>query len=131
MQKMLACTLIVVLMLLAAGFAGGAHAAEAEEELASWYGPGLYGNPTASGEILAYGDYGAASLEYPLGTVLEVCYVGCTTVVVNDSGPYVAGRTLDLQQAPAEDIGLTAAGVDYVEAYPVAYVPVGYAAARQ
>ena len=90
--------------------------AEADTELASYYGPGLWGNTTASGEVLVYGDYGAASLEYPLGTVLRVCYVGCTTVVVNDRGPYVAGRSLDLQQAPAEDIGLTAAGVDYVEA---------------
>ena len=92
-----------------------ARPAEADVEYASWYGPGLHGNLTASGEVLAYGDYGAASLEYPLGTVLRVCYVGCTTVVVNDRGPYVAGRTLDLQQAPAEAIGLTTAGVDYVE----------------
>ena len=96
--------------------------AEADVEYASWYGPGLYGNLTASGEALVYGDYGAASLEYPLGTVLEVCYVGCTTVVVNDAGPYVASRTLDLQQAPAEDIGLTAVGVDYVDA-EVLYYP--------
>ena len=97
-------------------------AAEAETELSSWYGPGLYGNPTASGEVLAYGDYGAASLEYPLGTVLEVCYAGCATVVVNDVGPAAwTGRSLDLQQAPAEDIGLIYPGVDYVEAYPIGY----------
>lgn len=93
--------------------------AQADTELTSWYGPGLYGNLTASGEVLTYGDYGAASLEYPLGTVLQVCYIGCATVVVNDSGPYVGGRTLDLQQAPAKAIGLTHAGVDYVEAVPV------------
>ena len=90
--------------------------AEADTELASYYGPGLYGNLTASGDVLTYGDYGAASLKYPLGTVLRVCYVGCTVVVVNDRGPYVADRTLDLQQAPAEDIGLIYPGVDYVEA---------------
>ena len=95
---------------------GVSDEASADTELASWYGPGLWGNLTASGEVLVYGDYGAASLEYPLGTVLRVCYVGCAVVVVNDSGPYVAGRTLDLQQAPAEDIGLTVAGVDYVDA---------------
>lgn len=98
-----------------------ATSASADTEYASWYGPGLYGNLTASGEVLVYGDYGAASLEYPLGTVLEVCYVGCATVVVNDRGPYIAGRSLDLQQAPAEAIGLTAAGVDYVEAEVLGY----------
>lgn len=48
--------------------------------------------------------------------MLRVCYVVCTTVTVNDRGPYIAGRTLDLQQALAENVGLTTAGVDYVEA---------------
>ena len=115
---------LMLALMLTAGFS---EEASADTELASWYGPGLYGNQTASGEVLVYGDYGAASLEYPLGTVLEVCYAGdCVRVVVNDRGPYVAGRSLDLQQAPAEDLGLTLAGVDYVEAYPVGYTSVGF-----
>ncbi len=50
-----------------------------------------------------------------MGTVLEVCYADCTVVRVNDRGPYVGGRDLDLSQAAAEDIGLTASGVDVVE----------------
>ena len=84
--------------------------------VSSWYGPGLDGNLTASGEVFdPYTDYTAASLYYPMGTVLEVCYVDCAVVRVNDLGPYVAGRDLDLSQVAAEDIGLTAAGADVVE----------------
>ena len=89
--------------------------AQAEPLVASWYGPGFEGSPTASGEIYNYGDYTAASLYYPFGTQLEVCYETCTVVTVNDLGPYVAGRDLDLSQSAAEDIGLTYAGTDVIE----------------
>ena len=90
--------------------------ARAEALVSSWYGPGLEGNLTASGEVFdPYTDYTAASLTYPMGTVLEVCYVDCTVVRVNDRGPYVAGRDLDLSQAAAEEVGLTAVGTDVVD----------------
>ena len=90
--------------------------AQAEALVSSWYGPGLEGNLTASGEVFdPYSDYTAASLYYPMGTVLEVCYVECTVVRVNDLGPYVAGRDLDLSQAAAEDVGLTSVGTDVVD----------------
>jgi peptidoglycan lytic transglycosylase len=90
--------------------------ARAETLVSSWYGPGLEGNLTASGEVFdPYYDYTAASLYYPMGTVLEVCYVDCVVVRVNDLGPYVAGRNLDLSQVAAEDVGLTAVGTDAVE----------------
>jgi rare lipoprotein A len=90
--------------------------AHAEPMLSSWYGPGLEGNFTANGEVFdPYYDYTAASLYYPMGTVLEVCYVDCAVVRVNDLGPYVAGRDLDLSQVAAEDVGLTAVGTDTVE----------------
>ena len=90
--------------------------ARAEALVSSWYGPGLEGNLTASGEVFdPYTDYTVASLTYPMGTVLEVCYADCTVVRVNDLGPYAAGRHLDLSQVAAEDIGLTGAGTDVVE----------------
>lgn len=89
--------------------------ARAETMLSSWYGPSFEGAPTASGEPYNYGDYTAAHPYLPLGTQLEVCYAGCTVVTVNDRGPYAGGRDLDLSQAPAEDIGLTAAGVGAVD----------------
>ncbi|MDX5894824.1 septal ring lytic transglycosylase RlpA family protein [Rubrobacter radiotolerans] len=77
---------------------------------ASWYGPGFEGATTASGEPFDPGAYTAAHKELPFGTQLEVCYQGCVTVVINDRGPFVAGRDLDLSQAAAAAIGLTAAG---------------------
>ncbi len=90
--------------------------AAADTQLSSWYGPGFEGAPTASGELYNYGDYTAASLQYPLGTELLVSYGGnSTVVVVNDYGPYVAGREIDLSQSAAEAIGLTYAGTDYVD----------------
>ena len=90
--------------------------ASADTQLASWYGPGLEGNVTASGEVYNYGDYTATSLYYPLGTELLVTYGGYSVVVtVNDFGPYVAGRELDLSQSAAEAVGLTYTGADYVD----------------
>jgi rare lipoprotein A len=90
--------------------------AQAETMVASWYGPGFEGATTASGEVFdPYYDYTAAHPYLPMGTELEVCYVDCTVVRVNDRGPYVAGRDLDLSQAAAEEVGLTAVGTDVVD----------------
>jgi rare lipoprotein A len=90
--------------------------AGAEAMVSSWYGPGLEGNLTSSGEVYDYGDYTAAHPYLPLGTELLVSYGGESVVVtVNDRGPYVGWRDLDLSQAAAEEIGLTAAGTDVVD----------------
>ena len=88
--------------------------------LASWYGPGCEGQPTASGEIFDPQGFTAAHNTLPLGTELIVSYgARAVKVVVNDRGPYSAGRELDLSQGAAEYLGLTHAGVDYVD-YSVA-----------
>jgi rare lipoprotein A len=90
--------------------------AGAEAMVSSWYGPGLEGNLTASGEAFdPYNDRTAASLYYPMGTKLRVCYAECTVARVNDLGPYVGGVDLDLSQAAAEEIGLSATGTDVVD----------------
>lgn len=87
------------------------------EGLASWYGPGFEGNPTASGDIFDSSLYTAASKELPLGTWLFVQRNGRGVVVlVNDRGPYVGERILDLSRAAAEAIGLTGPGVGWVAA---------------
>lgn len=93
--------------------------AQAEPVLASWYGPGLQGNYTASGEIFNMYDYTAASPYLPFGTELQVCYTSCATVRVNDRGPYVAGRDLDLSYGAAQAVGLY--GVDYVDVTVLRY----------
>jgi len=81
------------------------------EGIASWYGPGFEGNPTASGQIFDPSLYTAASKELPLGSWLYVQHEGRGVVVlVNDRGPYVEGRILDLSHAAAQAIGITGLG---------------------
>ena len=94
----------------------GNDRAEAETVLASWYGAELQGSPTASGEPYNPWGYTAAHKTLPLGTELVVSYGGRSVqVTVNDRGPYVGGRDLDLSQGAATDLGLTSVGVDYVD----------------
>jgi rare lipoprotein A len=90
--------------------------AQAQPVMSSWYGPGFEGSPTASGEPYRAGEYTAAHPSLPFGTELLVTYGDQQTVVrVTDRGPFVAGRGLDLSQAAAEKLGLTAAGADAVD----------------
>jgi rare lipoprotein A len=105
------------LMLLACAFLMFSdERAEAEKALASWYGPGLQGLPTASGEPFDANGYTAAHKTLPLGTELLVSHEGrSVSVRINDRGPYVGGRELDLSQAAARDLGLMQTGTDYVE----------------
>jgi rare lipoprotein A len=95
----------------------GDDRAEATTGLASWYGPGFAGSPTASGDVFDPDGFTAAHKTLPFGTQLTVSYRGRSTqVVVNDRGPYSGGRDLDLSQGAAEYLGLTRAGlapVDY------------------
>jgi rare lipoprotein A len=108
--------LLWVLLLTCVFLAWGGDRAEAREGLASWYGPGFKGLPTASGEPFDPRGYTAAHKTLPLGTDLVVSYMGRSVeVTVNDRGPYAGARELDLSRAAARDIGLTRVGVDYVE----------------
>jgi len=108
--------LLWILLLFSAFLALGNDRAEAKTGLASWYGPGFEGLPTASGEPYDPYGYTAAHKTMPLGTDITVSYGGRTVeVTVNDRGPYVGVRELDLSQGAAEYLGLTRAGVDYVE----------------
>ncbi|MDQ3303271.1 MAG: pesticin C-terminus-like muramidase [Actinomycetota bacterium] len=114
-------------VLLACGFLVlGADRANAEEVLASWYGPGYQGLPTASGEPYDASGYTASHKSLPFGTPLEVSYGGKSVLVtVNDRGPFTEDRGLDLSQAAAQELGLMGAGVDYVEVDYPSDVPSG------
>jgi rare lipoprotein A (peptidoglycan hydrolase) len=82
--------------------------------LASWYGPGFVGQHTASGEVYHRDDLTAASRNLPLGTRVQVTNLNTGRAVVvriNDRGPYVHGRGIDLSQRAAERIGLNHSGV--------------------
>ena len=82
--------------------------------LTSWYGAYHHGRTTASGETFNQYALTAAHKTLPFGTRLRVCLQGCTTVRVNDRGPYSGGRELDLSKAAADAIGLTSQGVGHV-----------------
>lgn len=92
------------------------HAAECHNWVASWYGTES-GNRTANGERFDGTSLTAAHKTLPFGTKLKVTYQGkSVTVRVNDRGPSIRGRTLDLSKAAADKVGLTKAGVGKVMA---------------
>jgi len=85
---------------------------------ASWYGPGFHGRETASGETFDQHALTAAHRTLPLGTEATVTNLETgqsVQVTINDRGPYVPGRQLDLSQAAAQQIGLTKKGVAKVK----------------
>jgi rare lipoprotein A len=81
--------------------------------VASWYGPGFNGHRTSSGEIYDQEDLTAASIVFPLGTRLLVTDLSdsrSVEVTVNDHGPYVKGRELDLSARAARVLGMIGPG---------------------
>lgn len=86
---------------------------------ASWYGPGFHGRKTANGEKFNMYAMTAAHKTLPLGTMIKVTNKdnGEELVVrVNDRGPYIKGRVLDLSRGAAAKLGFEDQGV-----IPVAY----------
>ena len=81
---------------------------------ASWYGPGFFGNRTASGEVLRPGTLTAAHRNLPFGTMVRVTNLsnGRSTVVrINDRGPFHGRRVIDVAHGAAQQLGLTASGI--------------------
>ena len=92
--------------------------ANTEVGVASWYGEDFHGNPTASGEIYDMNGFTAASRDLPLGTKLKVTNLRnhrSLVLRVNDRGPYIPGRFLDVSKAAAEQLGFMRAGLARVE----------------
>jgi hypothetical protein len=78
---------------------------------ASYYGPGLYGNPVACGGTLTPSTVGVAHKTMPCGTKLTLRYRGRSVKVkVIDRGPYVAGREFDLTYATKQKLGFGSTG---------------------
>ncbi len=85
-----------------------------QQGVASWYGPGFHGRRTASGERFNQHDLTAAHKKLPLGTRVVVTNLRngkSVEVEINDRGPYVRGRILDLSRAAAEQIDMKHSGV--------------------
>ena len=79
--------------------------------LASWYGPGFHGRLTANGEVYDQMGFTAAHKTLPFGTRMRVCYQDCINVRINDRGPYIGQRELDLSYGAAKAVGLVQPGV--------------------
>lgn len=82
--------------------------------VASWYGPRFHGKLTANGEIYNQMALTAAHKTLPFGTVLRITNLenGKTALVrINDRGPYIQGRSLDLSKGAALNLGMMHEGV--------------------
>ena len=86
--------------------------------VASYYGPGFHGRRTANGETFNMNALTAAHRTLPFGTKLKVTNLNngqFAIVRVNDRGPYVGGRVIDLSVAAAKQIGSTGSGTAKVK----------------
>lgn len=81
--------------------------------IASWYGPGFHGRPTASGAIYDQYELTAAHQTLPLGTSVMVTNLEngkSIEVTINDRGPFAKGRIIDLSFAAARTLGMIGPG---------------------
>ncbi len=84
----------------------------AHAEVASVYGgsDGHCGSRTANGERVNCSAMIAAHRTLPFGSLVKVCHRGCVVVRINDRGPFVRGRHIDLTPAAARAIRLNQTG---------------------
>ncbi|TVQ22462.1 MAG: septal ring lytic transglycosylase RlpA family protein [Leptolyngbya sp. DLM2.Bin15] len=105
---------------------GLAYTGEVMDGIASWYGPYFHGRITATGETFDQTELTAAHPSLPFGTYLEVINLDndqSVIVRINDRGPYVGERSLDLSRQAAQCINSERTGVVNYEAHVLAAVP--------
>ena len=108
--------LLCFVLLMCGLFIVSSNPAQAEEALASWYGPSFDGKTMANGDTYDTDGLTAASPTLPMGTELMVSYGGRSVpVTITDRGPYTGNRELDLSQGAAKALGLLRPGVAYVD----------------
>ena len=115
MTRKTAASLGLLLMFL---ISAGSVAAASETGLASWYGGKFQGRQTASGEIFDTARLTAAHKTLAFGTMVKVTNLENqkeVTVRINDRGPFVEGRIIDLSQAAAYALGMVGTGVARVK----------------
>ncbi|WP_207682790.1 septal ring lytic transglycosylase RlpA family protein [Desulfonema magnum] len=111
--------------------------------LASWYGKDFHGKKTSNGEVYNMNEISAAHKTLPLGTYVRVRNIKNNKELdlrINDRGPFVAGRVIDLSKAAAKKLGVYGPGTAPVEvialgvaaepakqnSLPRSYIPVNY-----
>ncbi|MFA5011034.1 MAG: septal ring lytic transglycosylase RlpA family protein [Ignavibacteria bacterium] len=98
----------------------GSYSEFMEEGTASWYGPGFHGRKTANGERFDTQELTCAHKSLPFNTILKVTNLenGRYTIVrVNDRGPYIRGRIIDLSNAAKNEIGMGGLAKVRIETY--------------
>jgi len=124
-SRIAAMTLVAFVMACATTAPPSPKAAEVMHGVASWYGEEFAGRTTANGEIFDPLQFTAAHRTLPFGTVVDVTNPRTKQSVrvrVNDRGPYIGGRVIDLSYAAAQQIGLIEPGIGEVD---IAIVKVG------
>jgi len=99
---------------------------ELERGTASWYGLKFHGRRTASGERFDMNEFTAAHRTLPFGTLVRVRSLVNgreVEVRINDRGPHVAGRIIDLSRAAAEALGMLGMGMKSVTLSVVGQAP--------
>ncbi|TDI57510.1 MAG: septal ring lytic transglycosylase RlpA family protein [Alphaproteobacteria bacterium] len=112
-QSWLASLSVVALALAACSSTPEIAAAKTESGKASWYGSGLQGRKTASGERFNMNTFSAAHRTHAFGTKLCVKNLRNgrgVTVRVNDRGPFVRGRAVDVSRKAAQSLGMIGSG---------------------
>jgi rare lipoprotein A len=105
-----------------------------EKGLASWYGEPFHGRKTASGEVYDMNKYSAAHKTLPLQTWVEVKNLKTRKSMylrVNDRGPFIDGRIIDLSRAAAIELGVHKPGLAPVVVTAVPAAKAKKLAARQ
>lgn len=94
--------------------------------MASWYGPGFQGNRTANGERYDMNGISAAHKTLPFGTVVRVTNLNngrSIDVRINDRGPFIKNRVIDLSKGAAQKIDMIRDGVVPVRLQILTYGP--------
>jgi len=85
-----------------------------QKGIASWYGPNFHGKYTSNGEIYNMFAYTAAHKTLPMNTIVKVTNLnnGKSVIVrINDRGPFVKGRIIDLSYVAGKKLGLDVTGI--------------------
>lgn len=93
-----------------------------ESGIASWYGDDYHGKPTANGEIYDMEALTAAHKTLPFNSLVRVVNRDngkTVTVRINDRGPFVEGRVIDLSRKAAREIGIITVGLARVDLYVI------------
>jgi len=113
MKKLYFILIVLFVTAIFPSFAQTQNDAYRQEGIASWYGREFEGRPTASGEIFDPSQLTAAHPTLPFGTLLVVTNLHnnkSVTVRINDRGPFVPARIIDVSRAAAEKIDMVVTG---------------------